>query len=89
MSTTLTLGRIVITAGAQDNVHPEDVVKALARHAAHDWGDVCAEDKALNDQALTDGCRVLSAYADRHTTKFWIITEADRSVTTILLPDEY
>jgi hypothetical protein len=89
MPAKLTLGQMVITPGASDAIHPEDVLKALERHASNDWGDVCPEDKALNYQALVDGCRVLSAYTDRNQVKFWIITEADRSVTTVLLPEEY
>jgi len=69
----------------------------LARHARGDWGNVCAEDKALNDQALKTGDRLLSAYAIDPTKPakgygencLWIITESDRSVTTFLLPSEY
>ena len=83
------LGQLVSTPGAINTLHPEDVVGALARHAFHDWGDLCPEDKALNDVAIQEGTRLLSAYTDRNGTKFWIITEADRSVTTVLLPDEY
>ena len=59
------------------------------RHMAGDWGDVDEEDKAANDQALTDGSRLLSAYRTAAAKKLWIITEADRSATTILLPEEY
>ena len=69
----------------------------LARHARGDWGNVCAEDKALNDQALKTGDRLLSAYAIDPTKPakgygencLWIITESDRSVTTFLLLSEY
>jgi len=61
----------------------------LARHAAGDWGIVNAEDKRLNDRAVRDRGRLLSAYLIANGTKIWIITEADRSATTILLPDEY
>jgi hypothetical protein len=66
-----------------------DVKDALLRHGWRDWGDVCAEDWTANDQALAGGSRVLSAYHDRAGVKFWIITEADRRATTILLPADY
>lgn len=83
------LGRVVTTPGALETLDIESIQVGLARHAQHDWGEVCQEDKHLNDQALEDGTRLLSAYTDATGTKFWIITEADRSVTTILLPEEY
>jgi hypothetical protein len=60
----------------------------LMRHAAGDWGEVDAEDWSLNDQAVNDGTRLLSVYRTLKGNKLWVITEADRSVTTILLPDE-
>jgi hypothetical protein len=83
------LGQTVITANANATLHPEDVIKALARHAVGDWGVVDDQDKGLNDRSLADGSRLLSAYLDRNNVKFWIITEADRSSTTILLPEDY
>ena len=61
----------------------------LDRHAATDWGEVCREDWQLNDEGLVDGSRLLSAYRTLKNVKLWIITEADRSVTTILLPGDY
>jgi hypothetical protein len=62
----------------------------FSRHARGDWGTVNATDKRANELALKEGSRLLSAYMLRDgTTKIWIITEADRSATTILLPDEY
>jgi len=61
----------------------------LARHVSGNWGDVCAEDKRLNDEAVREGSRILSAYRTTAGVKLWIITEADRSATTILLPEEY
>lgn len=68
----------------------EDRLEYIARHARGDWGIVDADDKRANDDALKVGARLLSAYMLRDgTTKIWIITEADRSATTILLPDEY
>jgi hypothetical protein len=83
------LGQTVITRTAQSQLHPEDVLASLRRHAARDWGDLCPADKAENELSLRSGFRVLSAYKDRNGTKFWIITEADRSHTTVLLPEDY
>ena len=83
------LGRTVITPSAQEALDPNDVGTALRRHAGGDWGEVCTEDKTENELSLQEGFRILSAYSDRNGTKFWIITEADRSVTTILLPEDY
>ena len=66
----------------------------IARHARGDWGEVCAEDARLNDEAVKDGSRILSAYRTAKGERIWIITEAaddsgNRAATTILLPDEY
>jgi hypothetical protein len=61
----------------------------LRRHALGDWGDVCREDKQENEYSLIHGFRLLSSYHLNSGTKVWIITEADRSSTTILLPSEY
>jgi hypothetical protein len=65
--------------------HPFDL---LARHATGDWGELCAFDRRQNEIALRDGYRILSSY-EISAGRVWIITEADRSVTTILLPEEY
>lgn len=86
---TFALGRTVSTANALRTLHMEDVLLALARHSGCDWGDVCDEDKKSNDWSLANGERLLSAYKDRNGMKFWIITERDRSVTTVLLPEDY
>ena len=83
------LGQTVITSNAQGQLDPEDVLTALRRHAAGDWGDVDEHDRKENELSLKEGFRLLSVYSDRHDTKFWIITEADRSVTTVLLPEDY
>ena len=83
------LGQICITPGAKVRLYHNDVVTALNRHRSGDFGDVCEEDKALNEEAIETGDRILSAYIDRNGIKFWIITEWDRSATTILLPSEY
>lgn len=62
---------------------------ALARHAAGDWGDLSPDDVAANNAALTNGGRLLSEYKAGDGVVFWIITEADRSATTFLLPEDY
>ena len=61
----------------------------LARHVTGDWGEVCEEDKAENELSVREGFRILSAYRLRTGVKVWVITEADRSATTFLLPSEY
>lgn len=83
------LGRTLITSAAQAVLQPEDVTKALGRHHSGDWGDLCDEDRQSNESALKEGARLFSVYQDRHKTKFYIITEWDRSVTTVLLPSDY
>lgn len=83
------LGILVMTPGVRDGVPPSEMWRALRRHAQCDWGEVNAHDRSVNDQALDNGGRLLSVYESEAGTRFWIITEADRSVTTVLLPDEY
>lgn len=82
------LGTVVITANASLRLSTEEILHALRRHASGDWGDLCPEDTLANDGALHHGDRLLSAYGQGNH-RFWIITEADRSVTTVLLPDDY
>lgn len=92
-----TLGMIVPTPGVLDAVSPERMRACLARHVRGDFGCVCGDDAAANRAAIDDDDRILSAYAINPAEPcegfgancFWIITEADRSVTTFLLPDEY
>lgn len=83
------VGQIRMTRGAATELYQEDVFEAFVRHIDADWGDLDESDWKLNDDALEFGSRLLSSYVDRNNKKFWIITEADRSATTILLPDEY
>lgn len=66
----------------------KEIQKCLIRHSSGDWGDICEEDKQTNEEALTEGFRLLSAY-EVCGNKIWIITESDRRTTTILFPDEY
>ena len=84
-----TLGSVYATAQADRTLVHEDVTIAIRRHIKGDWGEVCPEDRDSNELALVAGARLFSVYRDRNGTKFWIITEADRSATTVLLPDDY
>ena len=86
------LGRVVMTNGAVEALVREDALPEtlLARHVRGDWGDLCAEDRAVNRDALRLGQRLLSAYTLPQTgASVWVITEADRQTTTLLLPGEY
>lgn len=83
------MGHTVITPGALEALSSAAVIAALDRHNQGDWGEVDKADWNANERALVEDARLLSAYRDSKGTKFWIITEADRSVTTILLPEEY
>ena len=84
-------GQIVMTAGVNDLVQRGalDPLPYLQRHFNGDWGDLCDDDRRANDAALKSGDRLFSSYQVTPTLKLWIITEWDRSVTTLLLPDEY
>jgi hypothetical protein len=83
------LGKVVATPNAVATIPRDQIIQALRRHQSGDWGTVCPEDQRANDDALVDGSRILSVYFVPHGLKFWIITEADRSITTILLPEDY
>ena len=85
------LGQLVATPGALAKFEEagQRPMEFLARHASVDWGQICAEDRRANDVAIAEGTRLLSAYQLDTGVKIWIITEADRSATTILLPEEY
>ena len=82
------LGAILVTTNAQDTLNPEAIAQGITRHANGDWGELPEEDIATNQLALEHGSRLFSAYGEGDQ-RFWIITEADRSVTTILLPQDY
>jgi hypothetical protein len=82
------LGRIVTTLNARELLLAEDVSVAIQRHQAGDWGDVSQEEQAANEQALTQGNQVVSAYKSSGGTTFLLITEGDRSITTVLLPED-
>ncbi len=83
------LGKLVMTRGVAAEIPLDEILIALGRHQRGDWGEVPPEDAAANDRALHEGVRLLSAYCTALGVRFWIITEADRSSTCMLLPDEY
>jgi hypothetical protein len=82
-------GVLRATAKAARTIPAGEVLGAMARHLNGDWGDVDADDWRANDRAVTDGSRIFSVYHTDEGRKFWVITEADRSYTTILLPEDY
>jgi hypothetical protein len=85
------LGRTVITRGALDALIEarQSALEFFRRHQSGDWGEVCEEDRRENDFSVAHGFRILSAYCTKAGVKLWVITEADRSATTVLLPSEY
>ncbi len=85
------LGRVLATPGALSAMERSGDAPAefLRRHEHRDWGNVCSEDWARNDEALRDGSRILSSYSLKDGAVIWILTEADRAATTVLLPEEY
>jgi hypothetical protein len=91
MPTRFPLGQVVATPGALKALAaaghtPQEFI---SRHQTGDWGELDEEDRRENERSLKDDCRLLSAYSLKNSTKIWVITEADRSSTTILLPEEY
>lgn len=87
----LELGFVVATPGALAALEEADQLPTefLTRHEAGDWGEVCPEDWQENELAIREAFRILSAYTLRTGVRIWIITDADRSATTVLLPEEY
>ena len=85
------LGRIVATPGALRALEraKQSAASFLARHAGGDWGELDREDARENEYSVAHGFRLLSNYTTAAGEKLWLITEADRSSTTLLLPDEY
>lgn len=82
-------GRLVATPNALNSIPNQEILLALSRHLRGDWGELDEHDRTANEHALRQGGRLLSAYRSQREVKFWIITEADRSVTTVLLPEDY
>lgn len=85
------LGQTVMTIGAREALKEANQlpIEFLKRHVSGDWGEVCKDDWEENELSLVEGFRLLSAYKTSQDVKIWIITEANRSYTTILLPSEY
>jgi hypothetical protein len=85
------LGRLVATPGTLELLTrtKQTPLEFLARHSRGDWGECCPEDASENDFSVKAGFRIFSVYRTRNGEKLWVITEADRSVTTLLLPSEY
>lgn len=91
MEAKLQLGRLLATPGALEALQrsAQGVTEFLVRHLSGDWGELSQEDAQENNHALTQGLRVLSSYRLKSGVRIWVITEADRSATTFLLPEEY
>jgi len=83
------LGNALITPNALLHLTQDDFGRGLARHQSGDWGDVCEDDRKQNELSLEKGLRLHSVYRASNGIKFWIITEADRSATTVLMPEDY
>jgi hypothetical protein len=85
------LGQLVATPGALDLLDRSEMNAQtfVRRHQHGDWGSIPSEDAEANQHAIETGCRILSSYFVNDTERLWIITEADRSATTLLLPEEY
>ena len=94
MTVAINMGRLLMTRGVNDLVAEDEafakfVMSSLTRHRRGDWGNLTDEDIQENELSLKAGYRLLSSYVVEGLPKIWIITEADRSATTILFPDEY
>lgn len=84
-------GQVCATPGALDAINEagQSPMDFIGRHVVGDWGDICEDDQRVNEESLEHGLRLLSAYRTEEGVKLWVITEADRSATTILRPEEY
>ncbi len=89
MAALFPLGAVVATPAALEALAPEEAPVLLARHRSGDWGDVPPEDARENELGVREGFRIVSSYEAASGARVWVITEADRSATTILLPEEY
>ncbi len=83
------LGQIVITTNADTVLPPEEVKTGLLRHRRCDWGDVCPEDRKVNERGVLEQGMILSSYQSSKGVKFWVITDPGHDITTVLLPDDY
>lgn len=83
------LGEIVMTPAARTKLSLEEMLSSLRRHSRGDWGDIDSEGRAENDSALQKGAPLASIYRSSDGIQFYIVTEWDRSITTVLLPEEF
>lgn len=83
------LGKVYATPNALKTISHDDIVTAIRRHHSGDWGDLSGDDRRANDCAMINGSRLFSVYYSATRVKFWIVTEANRASTTILLPEDY
>jgi hypothetical protein len=83
------LGRICATPNALSKLSQDDMLSGIQRHQSGDWGDVDEDDRQANNRALIENTRLFSVYHSAAGFKVWVITEADRSVTTVLMPKDY
>lgn len=83
------LGKILITSAVKEKISMRDIFIGLGKHSLGDWGNICEEDKTCNDEAVKNKKRIISQFESENNEKYWIITEYDRSYTTVLLPEEY
>jgi hypothetical protein len=83
------LGQSCITPAALEQLTHQDVLRAIQRHQAGDWGDLDEHDRQENEFSLKEGFRLFSVYHSAQGVKFYVITEADREITTVLLPEDY
>jgi len=82
-------GKVITTPNALSQLTGEEILRGIQRHQAGDWGDVDEHDRQTNELALIEGTRLWSVYHTTSGTKFWLITEADRRASTVLLPEDY
>jgi hypothetical protein len=82
------LGRVVATTGVSESLSNDEMTGLIRRHVAGDWGEVNAHDAEENELGLRNGLRIFSVYRARDGRKVWVITEADRSSTTIMFPED-
>ena len=82
-------GRIVTTPSVAENIAPEDIISLIKRHKSGDWGKLCNKDCHQNNKSIKGGGRIISKYLSSADESLYVITEADRSVTTVLYCDEY
>jgi len=89
LSMKFVLGELVITPAALQAVPAEEIYRGIDRHVCGDWGEVSDADRVENEFALRHGLRLLSVYELKSGARFWVLTEGDRTATTVLLPGDY